>query len=125
MKFSDWYTDTVDVWRVVPEKVGNLTRNTRTELCAGIPCRIFSKHSPAPRMTETAAEIDHDDYMQCDNSADIKAGDELILHRGAKLGKDVRIRAFAGEPHYFYEPFGAVAPGLAHQEIALKDRERL
>ena len=35
------------------------------------------------------------------------------------------LRAFAGDPVYFYEPFGAVLPGLAHQEVGLLQREYL
>ena len=31
----------------------------------------------------------------------------------------------AGEPARFYEPFGAVIPGLAHQELALYQKEYL
>ena len=49
-----------------------------------------------------------------------------MIRRGARLGQ-VRqtVRAFAGDPVYFYEPFGAVLPGLAHQEVGLLQREYL
>ena len=57
---------------------------------------------------------------------DIRAGDELLIHRGAVLGKSRQtMRAFAGDPVYFYEPFGAVLPGLAHQEVGLLQKEYL
>ena len=35
------------------------------------------------------------------------------------------IRAFAADPNLYYEPFGAVIPGLAHQEIRLLQEERV
>ena len=64
--------------------------------------------------------------LACDNSVDIHAGDELIIHRGGRLGKSLfDTRAFAGDPHYYFEPFGAVIPGLAHQEIIILQEERV
>ena len=34
-------------------------------------------------------------------------------------------RYFADTPERYYEPFGAVMPGLAHQEITLLKQERV
>jgi len=77
-------------------------------------------------MQPTAAASESEDKLACANEADIRAGDELIIRRGARLGEArQRMRAFAGEPVYFYEPFGAVLPGLAHQEVGLLQREYL
>ena len=126
MNFSDWYTDTVDVWREVPTLDGNLTRNERQQMSAGTPCRLYQRNMSDITMRQTAAEIKQSDFLQCDNSVDIRAGDELLIHRGAGLGKEVAaIRAFAGDPNYFFEPFGAIIPGLAHQEIRLLQQERV
>lgn len=51
---------------------------------------------------------------------------KLIIHRGKGLGRTQQtIRAFAGEAAHYYEPFGAVVPGLAHQELALLQKEYL
>ena len=65
-------------------------------------------------MQPTAAAGVSEDKLACGNEVDIQAGDELLIHRGARLG-EVRqtMRAFAGDPVHFYEPFGAVLPGLA------------
>lgn len=69
---------------------------------------------------------DQKDWLQCDNEVDIQAGDELIIHRGAVLGKSIPdIRAFASGPNHFFDPFGAIMPGLAHQEIRLLQQERV
>ena len=126
MNFRDWYTDTVDVWRVVPVKDGNLTRHERKELYSGIPCRLYQVDAPEIRMAQTAASANQKDWLQCDNEADIREGDELIIHRGAGLGKKIAsIRAFASDPNHFFEPFGSVLPGLAHQEIRLLQQERV
>lgn len=126
MNYADWYTDTVDVYRVTPVKKGNLTTHERTQVSAGIPCRIYQESDHGISMQPQAAKISQTDKLACDNDVDIKAGDELLITRGGALGKSREvIRAFAGEPSYYYEPFGAVIPGLAHQEITLLQEERV
>ena len=58
------------------------------------------------------------------DTVDIQAGDQLIIHRGAGLGQTVPdIRAFAADPNLYFEPFGAVLPGLAHMEVRLLQQE--
>lgn len=126
MNWADWYTDTVDVFRNVAYLDGNLTRQRREQVLTAIPCKVYQDNDRPINMTQQAANIRQDSKLACDTSADIRAGDELIIHRGAKLGKTVAdTRAFAGEPHYQFEPFGAVIPGLAHQEIRLLEEERV
>lgn len=127
MNWADWYTDTVDIYRVTTYKQGNLTRRERGEaLYTGVPCRVYQSDSKAINMTQTAADIRQDDKLACDISVDIQSGDMLIIHRGARLGRPgPDIRAFAADPNLYYEPFGAVIPGLAHQEIRLLQEERV
>ena len=126
MNWADWYTDTVDVYRDVAYLDGNLTRHRREQVLEAVPCRVYRDNDKTINMTQQAANINQDSKLACDTSIDIRAGDELIVHRGAKLGKTVpATRAFAGEPHYQFEPFGAVIPGLAHQEIRLLEEERV
>ena len=83
MNFHDWYTDTVDIWRVVPVQDESLTRHERRELYRNIPCRLYQVEAPEIRMSQAAASADQKDWLQCDNEVDIQAGDELIIHRGA------------------------------------------
>ena len=91
-----------------------------------MPCRIYRPQANGPRMQSTAAYSEGEDKVSCANEADVRAGDELLIRRGAALGQSRQtVRAFAGEPVYYYEPFGAVIPGLAHQEIALLEKEYL
>ena len=126
MDFRAWYTDTVDVYRVVDVKDGNLTRHERRQVLTGVPCRVYEDHDRAVQMSQTAASIRQESMLACENGVDIRAGDELLIHRGGGLGKaGFDIRAFAGDPHYYFEPFGAVIPGLAHQEIRLLEEERV
>lgn len=126
MNFQNWYTDTVDIWRVVPTTANNLTTNERQELYTGILCRIYESDSKPIDMSQQGASINQNDRLMCDNSVDIRAGDQLIIHKGGGLGKTVaNIRAFAADPNYYFEPFGAVIPGLAHQEIRLLQQERV
>lgn len=126
MNWSDWYTDTVDVYRNVEIKDGNLMRFERQQVLSAVPCRVYQDNDKTINMTQQAANINQDSKLACDNAVDIRPGDELHVHRGARIGKTVpETRAFAGEPHYQFEPFGAVIPGLAHQEIRLLQEERV
>ena len=126
MNWTDWYTDRMDVYRVAEVKDGNLTRQERQQVLKAIPCRIYQSDNKPINMTQTAANIQQNDHLACDISVDIQAGDELIITRGGKLGKPgPKIRAFAADPNLYYEPFGAIIPGLAHQEIRLLQQERV
>ena len=126
MNWTDWYTDTMDVWRNVDVLDGNLTRQERRQVLTGVPCRIYQSDNKPINMTQTASDIEQNDHLACDVSVDIRAGDELLITRGGKLGKPGPIvRAFAGDPNPYYEPFGAIIPGLAHQEIRLLEQERV
>lgn len=126
INWTDWYTDTMDVWRNVPVKDGNLTRQERQQVLTGIPCRIYQSDNKPISMTQTASSVSQNDHLACDVSVDIHAGDELIITRGGKLGRSgPTIRAFASDPNLYYEPFGAIMPGLAHQEIRLLEQERV
>ena len=126
INWADWYTDTVDIYRVLEVMDGRLTRHKRENVSAGIPCRIYQSDSKAIQMEQTASHVQQEDRLACDVSVDIRAGDELLIHRGARLGKaGPTIRAFAADPNLYFEPFGAVIPGLAHQEIRLLQQERV
>lgn len=126
MNWQDWYTDAMDVYRVVETKDGNLTRHDRVKVLENIPCRIYQSDGKAINMAQTAADVRQEDKLSCDVSVDIRAGDELLITRGAKLGRaGGKIRAFSSDPNCYYEPFGAVIPGLSHQEIQLLRQERV
>lgn len=125
INFKDWYTDLADVYRVQQVMDGSLTRNERKKVLAAVPCRVYRSGDNPIRMQQTAANVQQTDKLACGLDVDIHAGDELIVTRGAKLGRSGPVtRAFAADPVYYYEPFGAVIPGLAHQEIPLLEQER-
>lgn len=125
MNWANWYTDTVDIYRVTDVADGALTRHERQLVAEGVPCRVYRSGDNPIRMSRQAASIQQTDKLACGLDADIRDGDELIITRGAKLGKPGPVtRAFAADPVYYYEPFGAVIPGLAHQEIPLLQEER-
>lgn len=126
MNWQDWYTDTMDVWRNAPVKDGNLTRQERKQVLTGIPCRIYQSDNKPINMSQTASSVSQNDHLACGISVDIRAGDELIITRGGRLGRPgPTIRAFASDPNLYYEPFGAILPGLAHQEVRLMEQERV
>lgn len=124
MNFTDWYTDTVDVYRIQNQTTNNLTTQQRVPVSTGAPCRIYQSDNQPINMQQDAAYIKQADRLMCDPSVDIQPGDQLIIHRGAVLGRTAPdIRAFAADPNYYFEPFGAIMPGLAHQEIRLLQQE--
>lgn len=126
MNWQDWYTDLMDIYRVQATQDGTLTRHERVQVSASVPCRIYQSDNKPIRMSQTASSVSQNDHLACGISVDIRAGDELIITRGGRLGRPgPTIRAFASDPNLYYEPFGAVLPGLAHQEIRLMEQERV
>ena len=126
MNWQDWYTDLMDIYRVQATQDGTLTRHERVQVSAGVPCRIYQSDNKPIRMSQTASSVSQNDHLACGISVDIRAGDELIITRGGRLGRrGPTIRAFASDPNLYYEPFGAILPGLAHQEIRLMEQERV
>ena len=126
MNWNDWYTDTMSIYRTQEVMDGSLTRHERALVSENIPCRIYQSDNKPINMTQTAASIQESDHLACDISVDVRHGDELRITRGGRLGKPgPTIRAFAAAPNLYYEPFGAIIPGLAHQEIRLMQQERV
>ena len=125
MNFLDWYTDTVDIYRVSDTKEGSLSRKERSLVQKGVKCRVYRERSHNLTLPQTAAETRTVSLLACANEVDVRAGDELIIHRGGAIGHNETYRAFASDPNHYYEPFGAVIPGLAHQEIQLLSEERI
>ena len=81
MNFSDWYTDRADVYRIVDQSDGGITRSVRVLVSAGVPCRIYQSGKPALTMRDTAAAVTGSDKLMCGLSADIRKGDELRITR--------------------------------------------
>ena len=126
MNYADWYTDRMDIYRNTPSLDGALTSLEPELLYEDIPCRIYQSDKKSIKMEQTAAHIEQSDSLMCDISTDIKAGDKLLIKRGGGLGyAPAIIRAYAADPNYYYEPFGAVMPGLAHIEVKLLQQERV
>lgn len=90
MNWQDWYTDTMSVYRVREVLDGSLTRHERVLVSEGIPCRIYRSDNKAINMAETAANINETDLLACGISVDVRAGDELVITRGGRLGKPGR-----------------------------------
>lgn len=126
MNYADWYTDSLDVFRAKNIREGNLTRKKRERVLSAVPCRIYSSKDNPITTTQTGASVKQSAKLALANEIEIKAGDELLITRGGILGKTAAVeRYFAGTPQAYYEPFGAVIPGLAHQEIVLMQEERV
>lgn len=118
--FSGWYTDTVDVYRVVNTTSGNINRQERQQVGSAIPCRVYSSQKNGPNMTSNAAREQSTDKLACDIGVDIRAGDELHVIRGGALGrKGNPERYFAGKPQQYQDPVGGALTGLEHLEVGL------
>lgn len=126
MNLSHWYTDRMDILRTVQVREGALTRHERRIVQSGVPCRVYRPAARGPAMSQTGASVTGESKLACANGVDLQAGDELLVTRGGGIGQaGAAMRCFAGEPEHYYEPFGAVIPGLAHQEVTLLQEERI
>lgn len=118
--FADWYTDTMDIYRIVDEAHGNVDKKERKLFAESIACRIYQKQRNGPDMKETAAASGSVDRLSCDLGVDVRAGDELHVVRGGLIGMRGRTeRYIADSPHPYYDPVGGSLSGLEHQEITL------
>jgi hypothetical protein len=126
MNYADWYTDKMEIWRNAPKIEDGLTSYARQKIANNVPCRIYLSDSQPITMEKTASHVKQNDKLMCGVDVDIKAGDQLIIKRGGGLGySTTTIRAFAAEPNYYFEPFGAVMPDLSHIEVRLLQEERV
>lgn len=121
--FMQFYTDTFDSYRVETTIENGITKQSRTAKLSGIPCRVYQNATNQPGLTETAATISNSNMLCCELGYDVKGGDEIIVHRGANVGRHVNPdeRYIAGPPNIYVEPFGGCAPDLEHQQIALTE----
>jgi hypothetical protein len=115
-----WYRDLADVYRVSPVTSGGVTRDERTRVIAGMPCRIYNSAKPGPAFTQTAANLTANDKLAADTNWDVRPGDELIITRGGSASRP-ELRYFAGMPQYYYDDLA----GIDHQEIPIYHNERI
>lgn len=122
--FDGWYTDLVDVYRVVNATTGNIDTQTRQQVGSSIPCRVYSSQKNGPSMQDDAARVNSTDKLSCAVDVDIRAGDELLVTRGGALGRGGEPeRYFAGNPQHYYDPVGGALTGLEHLEVGLLMQE--
>ena len=122
--FSNWYTDIVDVYRVVNATTGNIDTQARQQVGSAIPCRVYSSQKNGPSMQDSAARVNSTGKLSCAVDVDIRAGDELLVTRGGALGRGGEPeRYFAGNPQHYYDPVGGALTGLEHLEVGLLMQE--
>ncbi len=119
--FSEWYTDTMDIYRVTSVRKGNVTVQERKKVNnSPIPCRMYSPKKDGPVMSETVSRERASEKLACDLRVDVRAGDELLIVRGGALRyRNQPERYFAGSPVSYYDPVGGALTGLQHKEIGL------
>lgn len=117
---SQWYTDSMDVFRTVNSSDGNLTVQSREQVGFSIPCRVYAPDKSSPTMTDRASYGRGSEKVACGLTADIREGDELLITRGGALGHhNTPERFFAGHPVKYYDPVGGAMTFIQHQEIGL------
>lgn len=121
--FMQFYTDLFDTYRTVKSVEAGVTKQDRVQILSGIPCRVYQNPTNSPSLTETTANISSSNTLCCELGYDVKGGDEIIVHRGANVGRFVNPdeRYIAGPPNIYVEPFGGCSPDLEHMQIALFD----
>ena len=119
------YTDTFDSYRVVKTIENGITKQSRSQVLSGIPCRVYQNQTNQPNLTETSSTINESNMLCCELGYDIKGGDEIIVHRGANVGRHVNPdeRYIAGRPNIYVEPFAGAFPDLEHMQVALVDED--
>ena len=69
--FGNWYTDTVDIWRMVPVRDGNLDGMERKKINQNpVPCRVYETKKEGPAIGENAARERAVEKLACDLAAD-------------------------------------------------------
>ena len=123
--FMQFYTDTFDTYRTVKRVVNGITKQDREPVLKGVPCRVYQNNTNSPNFSDTAATVGMSNTLCCELGYDILGGDEVIVHRGASVGRFVNPdeRYIAGPPNIYVEPFGGAAPNLEHMQVALTDEQ--
>lgn len=119
------YTDTFDSYRVVKTTVNGIIKQSREKVLEAIPCRVYQNQTMTPNLNETAADVSMSNTLCCELGYDIRGGDEIIVHRGANVGRHVNPdeRYIAGPPNIYVEPYAGVCPDLEHMQVALTNAE--
>lgn len=116
---NNWYTDLADVYRSVDTVVNGFDENHYVLMRSEMPCRVFSSSNPQTKMTTTYSSVQPTDKLACHTKEDIKAGDKIIVTRGARVGGSGKTTYIAGEPTDYYEPYGGARPRIDHKEVPI------
>ena len=120
MIFSSWYTDLVDVWRVVNTTESGLTRQVLTKVLGAVPCRVYTVATNNWTARQGAAVSRADEKLSCAVDTDIRAGDTLYITRGGALNSGrTPERYIASNPKAYYDPVGGALTGLQHLQVGL------
>ena len=119
-QLSSWFTDLMDIYRVEAVTTGALTRQERVLVASAVPCRIYSPQKNNLNRRQAASAVYGDEKLACAVDTDIEAGDELIVTRGAALGRKTKpVRYIASQPVLYFDPVGTAATGLEHMEVGI------
>lgn len=121
--FMQMYTDTFDSYRVIKTIENGITKQSREQVLSNVPCRAYQNQTNSPNLTDTSSTVSCSNMLCCELGHDIKGGDEIIVHRGANVGRHLNPdeRYIAGPPNIYVEPFGGACPNLEHMQVALID----
>lgn len=120
MLFSDWYQDTMTIYRNDGNTDGFENTQVRTKKYENIPCRMYNKQLNALQTPQGAAKVESDIHVAVDVDVDIKSGDEVIVVR---QGETESKRYFVGNIKSYRMPLGMYDVGLDHKEVSLHYKE--
>lgn len=120
MLFSDWYQDTITIYRNEDATDGFEDGNTRVLKYENIPCRIYEKALNEIQTNKGASIVSSGLKVALDIGVDIKSGDEVyVLRQGETEAK----RYIVGNIKTYAMPIGMNDVGLDHKEVALTYKE--
>ena len=119
-QLSGWFTDLMDVYRVKNGSDGALVRPERVLVASAVPCRVYAPQKNNLNLRQAASAVYGDEKLACAVDVDIEAGDELLVMRGAALGRKTKpVRYIASQPVLYFDPVGVAATGLEHMEVGI------
>lgn len=120
-----FYTDKFESFRVQKTVVNGIVKQERVKVLDGIPCRAYQNGTNSPNLNDTAATVSYSNTLCCELGNDVQGGDEIIVYRGANVGKNINPpeRYIAGPANIYVEPIGNGFPNLDHMQIALIDEK--
>lgn len=123
---NSWYTDLANVYRNKDTVVNGINKQERVLVRQRMPCRVYRSSNDYVNQTTTYASTTSRNMMACSVVEDIERGDEIWIHRGARITQTGNINIYiAGDPNDLFEPYGGARPRIDHKETPLGGERKI